>query len=287
VAKFIFDGPNKKIIFRDDSVVGGVQQFTVADLWREWCDWAASDNNLMYAPALDSLMVPLSATEFVGPYVFMRNDLADVSFVLDRSGSMSSVREDTIGGFNSFIEAQQKLPGECLATLMQFDDQHDVLYSGKPIKDVPKLTAETFVPRRSTALLDAIGRTIVATGARLAAMPEADRPEKVMFVILTDGGENASREFNRKQIFDMIKLQTETYKWDFVFIGANQDAIATGASLGVMAGKSMTYASNSAGTKAAFESMSAYVGAARACAGPLSETKFTAADRDEQAKAGA
>jgi len=214
----------------------------------------------------------------------MKTDLCDVSFVLDRSGSMESVRNDTIGGFNAFIEAQQKLPGECLATLAQFDHDYEVVYSGKPIKDVPKLTAETFVPRGSTALLDAIGRTINETGKRLSAMPEADRPGKVIFVILTDGGENASKEFNREQVFKMISLQRDTYKWEIVFLGANQDAIKVGGSIGVAAASSMTYASNAQGTQAVFKSASNYVSRARGGAVNLA---FTEEDRKAQAAAGA
>ncbi len=137
-----------------------------------------------------------------------------------------------------------------------------------------------------TALLDAIGRTINATGARLSAMPEADRPGKVMFVILTDGGENSSREFTHAQIAAMIKAQTDTYKWDFVFIGANQDAIAVGGALNIAAGKSMSYASNSVGTQSAFRSMAGYAAKARASA-DLSATVFTSEDREAQKQAGA
>lgn len=214
----------------------------------------------------------------------MKDNYTDITFVLDRSGSMSSVQNDTIGGFNTFIDEQRKLPGDCTASLMQFDDVHDIVYQGKPIKDAPHLTTETFVPRGSTALLDAIGRTITATGARLAAMAEADRPSKVLFVILTDGGENASKEFRRQQIFDMIKTQRETYNWDFVFIGANQDAIAVGGSIGIAAASSMSYAANAQGTKHAFASASGYAMRSRASAAPAS---FTVEDREAQKKAGA
>lgn len=220
----------------------------------------------------------------------MKNELTDVSFVLDRSGSMGSVRQDTIGGFNTFIETQQKEPGECVASLLQFDDQFDSLYSGKPIKDVPKLTLESFQPRGSTALLDAIGMTIENTGKRLAALPEAERPGKVIVVILTDGGENASTKYTREQIFKMISHQRDTYKWDFVFVGANQDAIQTGASIGISSGKSMSYASNAAGTQAVFASAAGYVTRARHAVDAnavVADCAFTADDRKEQAQAGA
>jgi hypothetical protein len=214
----------------------------------------------------------------------VKADLTDISIVLDRSGSMSSVRDDTIGGFNTFIKAQRELPGSCNVSLVQFDDHYESLYTAKPVKDAPFLNTESYVPRASTALLDAIGRTITDTGARLSAIPEADRPGKVIFVILTDGQENASREFTRERVFEMIKLQREVYKWDFVFLGANQDAIQTGTALGMAAGSTMTYASNTRGTKSAFLAASNY--AARARSGE-SAVSFTAEDRQEQKDAGA
>jgi hypothetical protein len=214
----------------------------------------------------------------------MKADFTDISVVLDRSGSMASVWQDTIGGFNSFIDAQRKLPGACNVSALQFDNEFETLYTAKPVGDAPLLTKETYVPRGGTALLDAIGRTIIATGTRLAAMPDDQRPGKVIFVILTDGEENASREFTRAKVFEMIKLQRETYQWDFVFLGANQDAIHTGAGLGIAAGASMTYASNAAGTSKAFASVSNYVGRSRSGAVDVS---FSAQDRQAQVDAGA
>lgn len=213
----------------------------------------------------------------------MKADLADITVVLDRSGSMLSVQADTIGGFNAFIEAQRKVPGECNASLVQFDDQYEVVYTSKPVKDAPALTADTFVPRGMTALLDAIGRTINETGKRLAAIPEADRPGKVIFVILTDGGENSSKEFTRKQVFEMITHQKTNYKWDFVFLGANQDAISTGADLGIARGSSMTYASNAVGTQYAFASASNYAARSRT----VGSASFSDEDREKQKQAGA
>lgn len=213
----------------------------------------------------------------------MKTDFADITFVLDRSGSMSSVQADTIGGFNAFIEAQRKVPGECNASLVQFDDQYEVVYTSKPVKDAPALNAETFVPRGMTALLDAIGRAINETGKRLAAIPEADRPSKVIFVILTDGGENSSKEFTRAKVFEMITHQKSTYKWDFVFLGANQDAISTGAALGIARGSTMTYASNSVGTKHAFASASNYAAQSRT----VGSASFSDEDREKQKQAGA
>ena len=148
----------------------------------------------------------------------------EIAVVLDRSGSMASVRSDTIGGFNAFVTDQRKNLGEVKLSLAQFDDFYEVVYDGKPILEVPLLTEATFVPRGCTALLDAVGKTINALGERLAKTPEHLRPSLVVFVILTDGMENASKEFKLEQVKEMIKHQTEKYSWQFVFLGADQNA---------------------------------------------------------------
>lgn len=184
----------------------------------------------------------------------MQSKFCDITVVLDRSGSMASVRTDTIGGFNTFVSAQRGEPGRCLLSLVQFDDEYEPLYTGTDIQAVPLLSLDTFVPRGMTALLDAIGRTIIATGKRLKALPEAQRPDKVIFVIQTDGQENASREFTQPKIAEMIAHQKAKYQWDFVFLGANQDAIQAGAAMNIPRGSTMTYASNSVGTQSAFRS---------------------------------
>jgi hypothetical protein len=124
-------------------------------------------------------------------------DETDVTVILDRSGSMEAIQSDVIGGFNRFLRDQQHESGECRLTLVQFDDQYDVVYTARSIADAPRLMDHTFQPRGSTALLDAIGRTIDATGARLAALSESNRPDRVMLVIVTDGLENASTEYTR------------------------------------------------------------------------------------------
>ena len=186
----------------------------------------------------------------------MNDNLTDMTVVLDRSGSMAAVRDDTIGGFNSVVEEQKQVPGAADLTLVQFDDQYEVVYAGRRLRDVPALTTRTFVPRGSTALLDAVGRTIHATGARLAALPEADRPGKVLLLIMTDGEENSSHEFSRAQIFDMITHQQEAYAWEIVFVGTNQDAVATGASYGIPASNALNYAPTAAGTRQALSTFS-------------------------------
>ena len=160
----------------------------------------------------------------------MRTDLTDITMVIDRSGSMQSIRTDAEGGINSFIEQQKQEPGETLLTLVQFDTEYEFVHSGVPVKQIP---AFTLVPRGSTALLDAVGRAINETGARLAAMAESQRPALVVFVIVTDGAENSSREFTRDQIRTMVEHQQSAYKWQFTFLAANQDAFAAGGSMGI------------------------------------------------------
>lgn len=221
----------------------------------------------------------------------MNNELTDITIVLDRSGSMSSVQADTIGGYNTFLKAQREAKvGACAVSLVQFDDLYEVVYSGKPVAVAPDLNALTFVPRGGTALLDAIGKTIVTTGMRYAGMSEYDRPGKVLFVIVTDGGENASREYDNAKINEMIALQRDAYKWDFIFLGANQDAISAGASLGLGMSKTMNYASNAMGTQSAFSTVSAYAVRSRGMssgAEALVSNAIAPEDREAQTDAGA
>lgn len=162
----------------------------------------------------------------------MRSDLTDITMVVDRSGSMAAIKSDAEGGINTFIDQQKKESGEALLTLVQFDTEYEFVHSGVPVKKVP---AFTLVPRGSTALLDAVGRAINETGARLAKMDEPSRPGLVVFVIVTDGQENSSREFKREQIRRMIEHQQSAYNWQFTFLAANQDAFAEGAAMGIAA----------------------------------------------------
>ena len=183
----------------------------------------------------------------------MNTNLTEIAIVLDRSGSMASMSKEAIGGYNSFLESQQKLPGEAKLTLILFDHEYIVAQNGRPIKDVPPLDETTYVPRGTTALLDAIGRTVNTIGERLGKTPEPDRPAKVLIVILTDGLENASQEFKREQILAMIKRQRETYSWEFIFLGANQDAIQAGTAIGVSADHAVTF--NACAPAAAFSAI--------------------------------
>lgn len=204
-----------------------------------------------------------------------------IAIVLDRSGSMNSVKSDTIGGFNHFLNDQKQAPGEATLTLAQFDHVYEVVHDHVEIHCVPPLDDRTYQPRAGTALLDAIGRTIDSLGARLAAMPEQDRPGKVICVILTDGMENASRQYSSEKVFEMIGHQQEKYGWEFVFLGANQDAIATAARMGIHAGSSLTYAASSEGTTSAWMSLSAGARRRRASS-DIAADYFNLADRKKQ-----
>lgn len=189
-----------------------------------------------------------------------KKNYTEIVLVVDSSGSMRRIQADTEGGINTFIEEQKKVPGECKVTLVTFSTRHKEQYVGKDIQEVPTFS---LIPSGNTSLLDAVGHTINTMGARLAAMKEEDRPSKIIFVISTDGEENSSREFNRTQIFEMIQHQTNKYAWDFVFLGANQDAIAVGSSIGIQAARSVTYAANSIGTKGLYRGLSHAVAASR------------------------
>ena len=178
-----------------------------------------------------------------------------VAALLDRSGSMQSIADDTRGGFDAFIAKERQQTGTTLVTLAQFDDEYESVYQNTPIDRVPPLTLE---PRGTTALLDAIGRFITEIGSGLAALPEHDRPGEVTVVVLTDGHENASREWTKDAVKQLISQQEGTYGWDFVFLGANIDAIDIGTDLGFSAGKSLTYEASSAGVVGAFASVSIY-----------------------------
>ena len=187
----------------------------------------------------------------------MNDNLTDITVILDKSGSMKSVRNDTIGGFNAFLKSQKEAPGEAVITLVQFSNSYNPIYAGIPVAEAPELTLATYVPGGGTALLDAIGRTMEEAGARIAAMDEELRPGKVIFVIQTDGEENTSRNFTLERIRQMITdRQNATHRWDFVFLGADQDAIQAGSSLGVAAANTMAYKGDGIGTQAMYCSVS-------------------------------
>ena len=196
----------------------------------------------------------------------MNGNKTMVAIVLDRSGSMEACAADVIGGFNRLIEDQKKLPGECLVTLVQFDHEYQLLRDGVPVQQVEPLSPATFVPRGNTALLDAMGRTIVSVGEKLAAMPETDRPGKVLMVVLTDGHENASSEYTYERVREMIEHQKTVYSWEFVFIGSEPKAVADASQkLGIKS--SFAYTNDPQGTSKAMHSVSRGIASYRSSGG--------------------
>lgn len=188
----------------------------------------------------------------------MKKDYTKIVFVVDRSGSMAGIANDVIGGYNKFIADQKALKhGTCDVSFYQFDTLYEAVYENTPIDFVKDLDNKTFVPRSCTALLDAVGNTIKNVGSHLAKLQESERPDKVLVVIITDGEENSSHTYTWNQIKKDVEHQTNVYKWQFTYIGANQDAWQVGANLGIAKGASLTYAANDIGTTSAFASLSA------------------------------
>ena len=188
----------------------------------------------------------------------MNDDYTHISVILDRTGSMETIRDDTIGGFNAFLEDQKKQPGKATLTLVQFDseDPYEIIHDFKSIVDVAPLTRETFVPRAGTPLLDAMGRGINDLEKRIGDLPEADRPSKVIMAVVTDGQENASSEFRHEDIKRMVKKRTEKDGWQFVFLSADLGAIADARAVGIAPGAILRFAKNNAGTAAAWSALS-------------------------------
>ncbi len=189
----------------------------------------------------------------------MKKNLTELVFIMDRSGSMQSIRSDAIGAFNAFIEDQEKLPGEANLTLVLFNDEYKEVFVSKSIKEVSRITEEDYSPAGMTALFDAVGRTIDKVGERLRELPERNRPERVAVAIMTDGYENRSTEYNQEQIAKMIKTQEDDYNWDFFFLGANIDSFATGGGMGVSAFNTMNFSATPVGVRNAMQSYSSTI----------------------------
>jgi hypothetical protein len=219
----------------------------------------------------------------------MKKDLCYIITVFDRSGSMSSIANDMIGGFNAFIKKQRDAKiGECKITFNQFDDIFEQIYKNVDVNDVKDLTSDTYQPRGCTALYDAVGKTVNSVGVDLNALPENERPEKVLVVVITDGLENASREFDAKKVREMVKHQTEVYNWEFVFLGANIDTWSTGESIGVAGCNTISYASTgvNSGTSTGmlWDTLGSKTVCYRACASSNASMAFTDEEREEQEK---
>jgi len=236
----------------------------------------------------------------------MNQDYTHITVVLDSSGSMANIREDTIGGFNTFLKQQQEAPGKATLTQIHFSSGkftpgagawsgiampvvpyiHNpitILNDFSNIQVVEPLSDKTFVPGGSTPLLDSIGDAILKTGAKLAEMPEAVRPAKVLFVVITDGQENASTRFTKAKIQEMIKHQQSVYSWGFLFLGANMDAIAEGVAMGFNFNSSAQYTCDAASVGGTYTTLGEKVKMYRSARGAIATAgalNFTAEDRE-------
>lgn len=195
----------------------------------------------------------------------MRKGLTEVVFILDRSGSMSGLEADTIGGFNSMIAKQKKEEGEAYISTVLFDDQTEVLYDRVPIQRVEPMNDNQYYVRGCTALLDALGGAIRHIGNVHKYAREEDRPEKTLFIITTDGMENASHKYSYDKVKKMVERQKKEYGWEFLFLGANIDAIEVAGRFGIAANRAINYKCDSKGTQLNYEVLSRTVSEFRAC----------------------
>lgn len=196
----------------------------------------------------------------------MKNNVTELVFILDRSGSMAGLERDTIGGFNAMIEKQKKQDGGCYVSTVLFDDVSEVLHDRVKLEDIPKMTDRDYTVRGCTALIDAIGGAIHHIGnIHKYARPE-DVPEHTLFVITTDGQENASRRYTSEQVKQMIARQQEKYGWEFLFIGANIDAVETAARYGIHKDRAVNYHADGEGTHVLYEEVAKAVSKVRASA---------------------
>lgn len=192
------------------------------------------------------------------------NNITELVFILDRSGSMSGLEGDTIGGFNAMIEKQKKEAGEAYVSTVLFDNVSEVLHDRIKLKDVPKMTAKDYTVRGCTALIDAIGGAIHHIGNIHKYARSEDVPTHTMFIITTDGQENASQKYTSDEVKKMIERQKKKYGWEFLFIGANIDAVETASQFGIEKDRAVNYRADSQGTQVLYETISAPISAMRA-----------------------
>jgi uncharacterized protein YegL len=194
----------------------------------------------------------------------MKTNITELVFILDKSGSMSGLESDTIGGYNAMLKKQQEEQGEAIVTTVLFDDNYELLHDRINIKGIRPITEKDYFVGGCTALLDAMGKTIHKIGNVQRHTMEEQRADKVMFVITTDGMENASREYNYEKIRNMVERQKEKYGWEFIFLGANIDAISTAARFGIGADRAANYNADGEGTRLNYEAVSHVVSELRA-----------------------
>lgn len=196
----------------------------------------------------------------------MKKGLTELVFILDKSGSMGGLEKDTIGGYNAMLQKQKVVEGECLITTVLFDNGYELLHDRIDIRAVSPITEKEYCVGGSTALIDAMGRTISKIGNAQKHTADDYRAEKVMLIIITDGEENASREYSSNKVKALIQHQKEKYGWEFIFLGANIDAVETAARFGIAPDRAQNYHADSAGTALNFQVMSAAVAGFRTCA---------------------
>ena len=195
----------------------------------------------------------------------MKKNLTELVFILDRSGSMAGLESDTIGGFNAMIDKQKREAGEALVSTVLFDNECAVIHDRADLQNIAPLTEKEYFVRGCTALLDAIGGAIHHIGNIHKYAREEDRPEHTLFVITTDGMENASRRYTAERVKQMIRRQKEKYSWEFIFLGANIDAVETAGRIGIDENRAVNYRSDSEGTRLNYEVISEAVCSVRKC----------------------
>ncbi len=199
----------------------------------------------------------------------MKKNLTELVMILDRSGSMSGLESDTIGGYNSMLKKQRETEGDVLVSTVLFDHETEVLHDRVPLDKVPEITEKDYYVRGCTALLDAVGGSIHHIGNVHKYAREEDRPEKTIFVITTDGMENASHQYSYDRVKQMVERQKEKYGWEFLFLGANIDAIKTAGRFGISADRAANYHSDHKGTALNYEVLSDVVSDMRCCSAPI------------------
>ena len=212
--------------------------------------------------------------------------MTELVFILDRSGSMAGLEKDTIGGFNSMLEKQRKEPGDAVVSTVLFDNQAEVIHDRVALADVPDLTDREYYVRGCTALLDAVGGAIHHIGNVHKYARREDVPEKTLFIITTDGMENASRRYTYDKVRRMIEHEKEKYGWEFLFLGANIDAAAEAKRFGIDESMAANYHCDEEGTALNYEVISEAITSVRACASPLSADWKQKIDADYRRRGG-
>ncbi len=212
--------------------------------------------------------------------------MTELVFILDRSGSMGGLEQDTIGGFNSMLEKQRREPGEAVVSTVLFDNEIEVIHDRVAIADVPNLTDKEYYVRGCTALLDAVGGAIHHIGNVHKYARKEDVPEKTLFIITTDGMENASRRYSYDKVRHMIEQQKERFGWEFIFLGANIDAAAEAKRFGIDESMAANYHSDKAGTALNYEVISEAITCVRSCSAPLAADWKKKIDADYRKRGG-